>query len=247
MMHWATDIHLDHVIDRDAFYKKIEQCKNGLLISGDIANGKLLETILDELATVGVPIYFVLGNHDFYGISIVEGHKIARESKLTFLTQSDLIEFDDFTLLGDDGWYDLRNGIPGGVYLNDFNLIKELKNPAIRDFTIQELADKSVERINFKLYNACKIGKPIVMITHVPPFMENAVYQGKISNSSWQPYFSCRAMGDLLTYQMENFPDVSLTVLCGHSHGSADNTFDNIRCITGGAQYRNPQLQKFTI
>ena len=67
---WLTDIHLNFVEDevREKFYQEIIKTKpEGLLISGDIAEAPSISEILIEMSQkINKPIYFVLGNHDYY-------------------------------------------------------------------------------------------------------------------------------------------------------------------------------------
>jgi predicted MPP superfamily phosphohydrolase len=83
---WLTDIHLNFIDDfaRKKFYQEIvnTQC-DGVLISGDIAEAPSLVDILNEMASyINKPIYFILGNHDYYKGQINE----VREA-MTILTK----------------------------------------------------------------------------------------------------------------------------------------------------------------
>ncbi|MCC5791287.1 MAG: metallophosphoesterase [Legionellaceae bacterium] len=53
---------------RKKFYQEIKNTESGgVLISGDIAEAPSIKEILQELAGfIEKPIYFVLGNHDYY-------------------------------------------------------------------------------------------------------------------------------------------------------------------------------------
>lgn len=67
---WLTDIHLNFLDadERKRLYQEIINTKcDGVLISGDIAEAPSIKNILQELAIfIKKPIYFVLGNHDYY-------------------------------------------------------------------------------------------------------------------------------------------------------------------------------------
>ena len=71
---WVTDIHLNFLefADRKRFYKDIVATKsNAVLVSGDIAEATAVFGILEEMAQhIAKPIYFVLGNHDYYQSSV---------------------------------------------------------------------------------------------------------------------------------------------------------------------------------
>src|SRR5262249_47567983 len=67
---WLTDIHLNF-LDRNSrkrFYEFLVISKADLvMISGDIAEAPSVKDILTEMGKeINRPIYFVLGNHDYY-------------------------------------------------------------------------------------------------------------------------------------------------------------------------------------
>ena len=72
---WMTDIHLDFIEDSnqiERFCRNIVEANpDAVLIGGDIAVAATVEESLLMLAKhLQRPIYFVLGNHDFYKGSI---------------------------------------------------------------------------------------------------------------------------------------------------------------------------------
>jgi metallophosphoesterase superfamily enzyme len=85
---WLTDIHLNFLEEnkRMSFYRElIETDSDGVVISGDIAEATSVEPILKEMAsTIQKPIYFVLGNHDYYRGSIND-----LRNKMTSITKDE--------------------------------------------------------------------------------------------------------------------------------------------------------------
>ena len=73
---WLTDIHLNFLKSKqlDAFLQSLSrQTADCFLISGDIGGSDSVVGYLKQMAAVlKRPIYFVLGNHDYYGSSIEE-------------------------------------------------------------------------------------------------------------------------------------------------------------------------------
>ena len=67
---WATDIHLNFLRpqERSSFYTSIRAKEpDAVFVTGDIAEAPSLRILLDEMRkAVEVPLYFVLGNHDFF-------------------------------------------------------------------------------------------------------------------------------------------------------------------------------------
>ena len=75
---WLTDLHLDFIEPDTAiadFCRSVADCPSDVvLVGGDISTAASLEAHLRQLeAAVQRPIYFVLGNHDFYGGRIADG------------------------------------------------------------------------------------------------------------------------------------------------------------------------------
>jgi len=66
---WLSDIHLEFPTDKvvRTFIARVAGEKpDAILITGDISNAVRIKYHLGLLATLSCPIYFVLGNHDFY-------------------------------------------------------------------------------------------------------------------------------------------------------------------------------------
>ena len=74
---WLTDLHLDFIEPATAIAdscRSVADCPSDVvLVGGDISTAASLEAHLRQLeAAVQRPIYFVLGNHDFYGGHIAD-------------------------------------------------------------------------------------------------------------------------------------------------------------------------------
>jgi UDP-2,3-diacylglucosamine pyrophosphatase LpxH len=79
---WLTDIHLNFVdaLTMERFFQSVAEQADAIAISGDIAEGHGIYHYLrsiDEI--VQKPIYFVLGNHDFYRGSISQVRRLVAE------------------------------------------------------------------------------------------------------------------------------------------------------------------------
>ena len=271
---WATDIHLDFLADEQvrAFAATLAQERpEAVVLSGDLSHAELLEHHLRLLLGVlGCPIYFVLGNHDYYGSSIVDvRHAVtelcARRSRLRWLPACGVVSLSEQTaLIGCDGWADARLGDPAGttVVLNDFFHIAELAatlDPHVRAApallrasdrgplhrALHELGDVEAARCDPLLTAALATHPHGLVVTHVPPFAAACWHEGHLSDDNWLPYFTCAALGEVLRAQALAHPERTLTVLCGHTHGAGEAQIEpNLRVLTGGAVYRRPQLQR---
>src|SRR5436309_7474365 len=79
---WVTDIHLNFLEPEalQAYHDLLRNQKlDGVLISGDIAEAPSVAGFLLGLRRgLGIPIYFVLGNHDYYFSSLQAVHERIR-------------------------------------------------------------------------------------------------------------------------------------------------------------------------
>lgn len=264
---WLTDIHLNFLEanGRVKFYDSVvtTHC-DVVLISGDIAEAPLLINILKEMVEyIKKPIYFVLGNHDYYRGQVDKVRNdvcslMETEKLLYWLPKSGLRAFTkEAVLLGQDGWADGRYGdyTNSSVILNDSRMIADLfQQNVIGKYSLlkkmQELADRDAKLLEDDLVTAIKQYHPkkIIVLTHVPPFKEACLYAGKISNDDFLPYFGSKATGDLLIEIARENPAVEFLVLCGHTHEKAHyQPADNLTIKVGKAKYYKPEVQEVIV
>lgn len=256
---WLTDLHfefLENEVAIEFMHSLRDYSFDMLWVTGDISTSNHLQTTLKMMTdTIQKPIYFVLGNHDFYGESVDNLEKkiqvFSQQNKyLHYLSCCDVIELNNnHALIGHDTWSDGRNGayFTSDIVMNDFFGILNFRglNKEERLLSMQKLADKSVSHIRQALNNALQKYKHIWMLTHVPPFKNSCVYKGKIADDNWLPFFSCKVMADFLKSTMSKHPKQTLTVISGHTHShSVVNVLDNLTAIVGGAEYCHPKMQK---
>ncbi|MBI2824471.1 MAG: metallophosphoesterase family protein [Planctomycetia bacterium] len=256
---WLTDLHFNFLTPEqvDAFLTPVADCRaDAVLFSGDIAEAKTVAGYLRDMEDrLGVPIYFVLGNHDFYHGSIrqVRQHiaELTRhDPRLVWLNAAGVVELARHVgLVGHDGWADARLGDyeRSLVMMNDYRLIEEFAGLSKEDRwpRLKAHADEAAEHIRRVLPEALARYPRVFLVTHVPPFREACWHDGKISNDEWLPHFASRAMGEALRAVMGGFPDRELIVLCGHTHGRGEaRPADNILVLTGGAEYGAPEIQR---
>jgi Icc protein len=256
---WATDIHLDFLdaAGIEAFLGRLESSRaDAFLIGGDIAKAGSVERHLRTLESRLLrPVYFVLGNHDFYVGSIPRVRKamrkLTKQSRLLrWLPAAGVIPLGPQTaLVGHDGWGDARLGNPDTtpVRLNDFVMIEELSGVSreLRRERLRDLGDEAARHVREVLPQALAARPKVLFLTHVPPFRESCWHEGVISDDDWLPYFTCKAVGDALLEVMQAHPQHELTVLCGHTHGEGTaELLPNLKVWTGGAQYGAPRIER---
>jgi len=264
---WTTDTHLNFLTLEKIleFCKSIrEQKPDAVVITGDITESPLLlhHLLVLEKEVSPAPVFFVCGNHDYYHASIADIRQILTENysysatsktSLTpgayWLGSSGVIPLtNSVALVGHDGWYDgcYSNYFASRLVMNDYHLISELCHlqPETRYDEINRLARESAGYIRDNLQKAFLDGfKTVYVATHVPPFLQSCLYNGKRSNEDWLPCFSSKKMGDMLLEVGESHPDKNIIVLCGHSHGEAYYApLDNLQVYTGKAVYKNPKV-----
>lgn len=263
---WLTDIHLNFLdkSERKNFYQQIIDTQSeAILISGDIAEASSVSNILrDMVANIRKPIYFVLGNHDYY-----RGRVEIVRKEMDLLNQSHLNLFwlsssgpqflnPDTMIVGVDGWADGRLGdyVNSRVILNDSHMIAELLQARITGkFALlekmQQLADADALRLQKNLSLALKQQpKKIIILTHVPPFKETCMHEGKISEEDWLPFFGSKIMGDTLIKGAAEHPSIEFLVFCGHTHSRAYfQPLANLTVEAGKAEYYHPQIEKIYI
>lgn len=255
---WITDVHLDFLSEQeiDNFCRRIENERtDALLISGDIGQADSVVGYLERItAKISSPIYFVLGNHDYYRGAIGSVRRRVTElsqnnQNLNWLPVCGVVELtQDTALVGHDGWGDARLGDydGSGVMLNDFGLISDLAglDAGTRGKKLKQLGDEAAAQLQAVVAEALCHFKNIIVLTHVPPYKQACLYNGQIGSDEWLPHFTCKAVGDVLSQAMEHNPQRNMTIYCGHTHHAARiDILPNLSVVVGGAVYRHPTIQ----
>jgi 3',5'-cyclic AMP phosphodiesterase CpdA len=215
---------------------------------------------------LGLPVHFVLGNHDYYKGSISGVRKVAsalykRSDLLNWLTDSGPVWLTAKTVLvGHGGWGDARAAefLRSDVILNDYLLIEELREissdgvPSPEKIlskemmtALQNLGNEAAAHLRRVLPDALERCDHVLVLMHVPPFREACWHSRHLSDDNWAPHFTCVAAGEVLLEFMEHHPQKRMTVLCGHTHTSGSVQIrDNLEVLTGDAEYGQPKVQR---
>ena len=266
---WATDIHLDCVGNPKIAVEKLatsSERSDGIIITGDISVGpgilphlRLLEDTLQK------PIYFVLGNHDYYSSDIIgTRRKVAEACRfLTFAKYLGALQYvrldNNTALVGSDGWYDAYNGSPeeSQIIMNDWLKIADFQHCIVNSMfgksidkskiieVSRAISMASVRHVLQGIKIAAQSYDSIVVATHVPPFIES--YSSKKYDTSpphhLYPWYTSRLMGEMLLSAAKTYPHVQFTVLSGHTHGEFEgDILPNLRARVGKSQYGEPQI-----
>lgn len=274
---WCTDIHLDFVRPDERIEAFAETlCASdpaGILITGDISTS---EKLLDHLGIIERvtrrPVYFVCGNHDYYGSDVMTvrqsmaryaGSDDAPSDHLSYLSVRSFVPLTPKTVLvGHDGWYDALNGAPfeSRFLMSDWCEIGDFQRASggreymawgrLKDKQwvmniAHRLAKEGVDHVQTNIDDAVRAGHTdIIVLTHFPPFKEAHVYAGRMGDDAAQPWYTSKLMGDMLLERSRANPGVMFRVLCGHTHGAFHGFITpNLYVKVGGAEYGNPMLQ----
>lgn len=257
---WATDLHLD-LAESQVILDWVESAKEekseALFICGDITeDGTTLERIVALQDEIARPLFFILGNHDFYGGSIREiresiSRGVCTHPQITYLTaEKEPISLGEgVVLIGDDGLADGRAGdfLSSSVKLRDYEEIAELSSldKKQRLARLTEFGMAARERLRGKLHAACRQARHVILLLHAPPFVEASLYDNQSADANWAPHFTSHLIGELILEVLPHYPQTSLLVLAGHTHHSARfSPLSNVEVIVGGATYGRPSLQK---
>lgn len=260
---WLTDIHLNF-LDKEkrlAFYQKIiDAAGDKILITGDIAEAPSVTEILTEMADIiQRPIYFVLGNHDYYRGSVASVREavinMTKMKKAYWLPVVGPQDLGNGTfLLGQDTWADGRYGdyANSAVVLNDSRMIQDLfQSSLLSKYSLvekmQQLADDDANALKKDLQETLKAHHPrkIIVMIHMPPFKEACMHEGELTNDDFLPFFSSKATGDVLIEIAQENPNTEFLVLCGHTHSDAYyQPFRNLTVKAGHAEYGSPVVQE---
>lgn len=256
---WLTDPHLNFLPwgEVEAFCRRLANAPvDAYLISGDIGEADSVERYLALLVRhLARPIFFVLGNHDYYGGGIAALRErvssLCRATpRLRWLPSAGVVELaPEVALVGCDGWADGRYGDYAGsrVMLTDYQVIADLagRAPLARLAKLHQLGDDAASSLAGVLPSALDRYRRVLLLTHVPPFPEACRHEGRLQGDDWLPHMACRAVGDLLLATMRARPDREVTVLCGHTHSAASVApLPNLMVRCGAAAYGAPAIQE---
>jgi len=264
---WMTDIHLNFLGTQqiETFLDAVlEEAPDALLLTGDIGEAPSVEDYLKRIADhVQRPVYFVLGNHDYYHGSI-EGvrtriRRLGRNHPhLFWLPDCGVMRLtEDTALVGHGGWSDGGYGdfMKSPIRLNDYQLISELaRKQRYRRAMLTMLRALGMEAANHLqdvLEEALPVYPHVMVALHSPPFMESCWHNGQAAtvDNPYLPHFTCKACGDVLLAAAKKYPQRRITVLCGHTHGgSSVQIRPNLHVTSGDAVYEQPSVQQvFTL
>ena len=250
---WLTDVHFDHCEGTPKLFGQYLAQEfasiTGAVISGDISRAtRFVEDLKGFSDGLGAPVWFVLGNHDGWGMSWADAKKQAATLP-GWLTEGAIVKFGKGVVLtGVDGWYD---GYYGDAERSCVGLVDWERMPDFQNLGHMVLISQcrrfswaEAEQARLNLRKACQLKgtKTVLFATHVPPWLE-ASHHGKTEDPMWSPWFTSKMLGDAIFEVSQEYPDIRFNILCGHSHfGGFCNIAPNVTCYTGRAEYGSPNV-----
>lgn len=226
-------MHLDRVnlVKKILFIRSlIKENPKAVFLTGDNSSGRYLYYDLYALATfVKCPIYFVLGNHDYWHsdrdkINQKVNKLINKFPNLVWLSNSEVVSLTPkVALIGDEGWYDGYNGDPKYLkYTLDHLMIKDyrlLPNMDEKIKAFREFSTQSNNRLVEKLNQAIDRGyRTIYILCHFPPWKEATRHPGTIFEKFWLPYDTNIKLGKEIKRIARLHKKTNIIVFTGHTH-----------------------------
>jgi predicted MPP superfamily phosphohydrolase len=245
-MHWLSDLHLDRLEEPQINHllKQIADSRmECIAISGDISHAQGLTAHLHAIASACYPrpVFFVCGNHDYYGGSVASVDAdiraiCAKTENLHLLDGQEIIPLNRHTcLIGDGGWPDVRAG-----YGMD-TCVRSPDHRAIRDFhgmnrqqfmlRMQEMGKCSAAKIRNILPLALTRYPRVILLTHVPPFPRAVRYNDGPCGPRHLPYYANLSAGLAIQGIAGAFPHRRITILAGHAHSACVTHIGTTICV----------------
>ena len=258
-MAWLTDLHLDcttHRRRREFLHTVRSGIYDGAVVTGDISTGERVTDDLAEIATAAAPrpVYFVLGNHDYYGQSFAAVDEAvaavcSKHSNLHRLDHEGIVLLSPTAaLIGHSGWADLQAGYgertvianPDSDQIEDFH--GQQPNEVIEK--MRSRARDSAAHFRATLPKALGQFKRVWIATHVPPFHQSLFHNGQRCGPLHAPHFGNLTAGRVIVGVSRQFYNRRIGVLCGHTHHAAACQLDKeIAVRVGGARRGCPEIQ----
>lgn len=256
---WITDPHLNFLtVDQiKEFASYVDATDSDVaIITGDIAESQCLVSVLTIFAEVCLkPIYFVLGNHDFWHSNMAS--VVAMVNSLThsvenlhYIGDGKVISLGSTALIGVDGWYDGRAGVGmqnTEMRLWDTTYIADLRLASQFDLAdkVLEIAREQAATADINILRAMnRDPERLLLATHVPPFRAASYHGDEIGDNVAAPHFVNVTLGETLSRIMkDDLPNMEMLVICGHTHSPCTyHHFDNLVVKAGRAEYGTPTV-----
>lgn len=256
---WVTDPHFDHATV-GALTEHVAEvhaaAPDAVLVTGDFATaGTLPRWIRAYRRMVDRPLYFVLGNHDFWGSAVAPVREGMRRfgsaaGGLVYLTTAGPQTLaEGLALVGHDGWYDARAGRweEPRFRMQDWARIADYAGAGGHGdivATSRALAEMAEGELVPQVEAAARTHTTVLVATHVPPWPLPPGEQRHPDGMWIAPWYVAQRLGQALEQVAAAHPDVGFRVLSGHAHVRREGMAiaPNLTCEVGGARYGRPGI-----
>lgn len=235
-IHLLSDLHLEFC-NMPKEYTPPE-C-DVVVLSGDISPG--LPGLIWAQNTFTVPVIYVLGNHEFYGMRAFHKHVVkmraqAQGSNVTIL-HNETMEIDGVRFIGTTLWTDFElygqgpmHEVFAGRMMSDYRVIRHDYNTPITPFDTRMEHQMARQFIVDELHKPFD-GKTVVCTHHAPS--ERSVHP------RWHMHPCTPAYASRLDPVIEQFEPVLWTH--GHVHNNFDYTIGKTRVVANPRGYKGPK------
>jgi Icc-related predicted phosphoesterase len=229
-IHILSDLHLEF-----APFQPERVSADIVVLAGDIHTGKNGLKWIRE-AYRGVPVIYVLGNHEFYGQKIpklTEELRALAASTNIHMLENDRIELDGVVFLGATLWTDFKlNGdvvlaeVAAVTGMTDFRRIR--MTPSYRKLRPPDARRIHAESINWLIRQIQQAGEKLVVVTHHAP-----------SPKSIAPRYANDPLNPAFASNLEPFIEQSGIALWihGHIHRASDYRVGSTRVVANPRGY----------
>lgn len=231
LLRLLSDIHLDH--GTNIIIKN--EGEDVLVIAGDLCNyfcrdaaKEFINNYLQTCTDTGGVVFYVLGNHDYYGSGIEETENFWNEVKIpglvVFGSKPKVFYMNGVCFVGCTLWTELDSLLWYAFkHLNDFVFISDFSKDPQKYIQLHRESVTEIKKI------LSKMKTKIVLITHHPPFAQTTP----------------KTKLDKIFYsQLQNILTSEVVLwLHGHIHSSKDYIFKTTRVICN-PYYQNETFDK---
>lgn len=230
---WITDPHFDRMSDQ-RFSGEIHRLSNircdSYLITGDLSIAGRINDHLARLSKVLAPrpVFFVTGNHDYFGSSFAEvdaglNEVCHRHANLIQLGYGEIIRLSATTcLIGHRGWCDglAGDGVETSVWSSDQSKISDFRGLDHDQFfdAMEAKGRDSAIYLRSILPAALSRYQTVLIASHFPPFPDGVIHEGRRAGDAWLPFYTNQSVGRLIAGIALNHPRKRIIVCAGHTH-----------------------------
>lgn len=228
-----------HIVDKDSDVLKelkkhvYHNNPDVVVISGDIYDNRLIEPF-GELSTIGIPVVFCLGNHEFAYRTVRNTLNLYSFNSTTNVYCLDVcghVDINGVRFVGNVLWYDgsLSERLDKNEKID--NIVENWLDCTIENFNALEENKKCINQIKENLDNYT--GKS-VLVTHTVPYWKLNQFCYEQPNGIYNIYSG--------VYDLFEKYDISVDVcVCGHTHRKSRVFYQEngkeIKCYNIGNEY----------